>query len=150
MATTAVEPVFVDTNLLVYAKQALSPFNAQATAKLKELAAAGHALWISRQILREYLVTMSHPAALTGPVPMTSLVADVQGFERQFIMAEDGPAVTAQLFRLLTTIQVAGKQVHDANIVATMLGHGIPRLVTHNVTDFNRYASHITVIPLVP
>ena len=32
MVTTIVEPVFVDTNNLIYAQQALSPFNAQATA----------------------------------------------------------------------------------------------------------------------
>ena len=150
MPKTAVEPVFVDTNILVYVKQALSPFNAQATAKLKELAAVGHALWTSRQILREYLVAMSHPAALTGPVPMTALVADVLAFEKQFQMAEDGPAVTAELLNLLSTIPVAGKQVHDANIVATMLSHGIKKLVTHNVKDFNRYAGLITVIPLIP
>ena len=150
MPTTAGEPVFVDTNILVYVKQALSPFNAQATAKLKDLAAAGHVLWTSRQILREYLVAMSYPAALTGPVPMTALVADVLAFENQFQLAEDGPAVTAELLHLLSTIPTAGKQVHDANIVATMLSHGIKKLVTHNVKDFNRYAGLITVIPLVP
>ena len=150
MATTVVEPVFVDTNILVYVKQALSPFNAQATAKLKELAASGHALWTSRQILREYLVAMSHPAALTGPVPMAALIGDVQSFERQFLLAEDGTAVTTELLNLLSTIPIAGKQVHDANIVATMLSHGIQKVVTHNVKDFNRYAGLISVIPLVP
>jgi len=150
MATTAVDPVFVDTNILVYVKQALSPFNVQATAKLKALVAVGHPLWISRQVLREYLVSMSRPGALTSPVSMAALVADVQGFEKQFLLAEDGPAVMAQLLNLLSTIPIMGKQIHDANIIATMLSHGIQRLVTHNVKDFVRYASHITVIPLIP
>ncbi len=150
MATTAVEPIFVDSNLLIFAKQALSPFHAQATAKLQSLAAVGHVLWISRQVLREYLVAMSHPATLTKPVSMANLIADVQAFERQFQIAEDGPGVTSHLLNLLSTIPCLGKQIHDANIVATMMSHGISNLVTHNVADFNRYAGHIKVIPMAP
>ena len=145
MATTAADPIFVDTNLLVYAKQARSPFNAQATAKLQGLATAGHPLWISRQILREYLVTMSHPAALTSPVPMVDLIADVQSFEQQFQVAEDGPTVTGQLLNLLATIPCRGKQVHDANVVATMVNQGIPKLLTHNISPISlvlRSSSH--------
>ena len=33
----------------------------------------------------------------------------------------------------------SGKQVHDANIVATMLAHGVGRLLTFNVADFQRF-----------
>ena len=150
MATTAVDPVFVDTNLLVFAKQAQSPFNSQAIAKLQALAAAGHPLWISRQVFREYLVTMSHPGTLTVPVPMVDLIADIQAFEKQFQIAEDGTGVTLQLLQLLAAIPCSGKQIHDANIVATMVNHGILSLVTHNVADFKRYTGRITVIPMIP
>ncbi len=150
MTTTAVEPVFVDTNNLIYVQQAHSPFNARATAKLLDLESAGHPLWISRQILREYLAAMSRPGGLTAPIPMAGLLSDVRAFQAQFHVAEDGPAVTGYLLNLLAVIPCAGKQVHDANIVATMLAHGIQRLLTHNVADFNRFAAHITVIPLIP
>ena len=51
---------------------------------------------------------------------------------------------------VLAAVPTAGKQVHDANIVATMLAHGIPRLLTHNVTDFTRFAAIIAVEPLIP
>ena len=54
------------------------------------------------------------------------------------------------LLHLLNTIACAGKQIHDANIVATMLTHGIQKLLTHNVADFSRFASQIIVIPLIP
>lgn len=80
MATTAVEPVFVDTNNLVYAQQTLSPFHALATAKLQALASAGHPLWVSRQILREYLAVMSRPGALTASVSLATLITDIQDF----------------------------------------------------------------------
>jgi predicted nucleic acid-binding protein len=150
MATTAVDPVFVDTNILIYAHQALSAFHVQATAKLNALVAAGHGLWISRQVLREYLAVMSRPGALTAPVPMTALLADVQSFQAQFLLAEDGPAVTTHLLNLLGSVPCAGKQIHDANIVATMLAYGIPKLLTNNVADFTRFSAQISVIPLVP
>ncbi|HKI31910.1 MAG TPA: PIN domain-containing protein [Gemmataceae bacterium] len=150
MATTVVEPVFVDANILVYLKVTGSPFHAAARTKLQGLAGAGHPLWLSRQVVREYLAGMSRPGTVTPPLPMSTLLADVQTLLARFLVAEDGPAVTAHLVSLLGSVTCAGKQVHDANIVATMLAHGIPRLLTHNVADFNRFAGHITVIPLIP
>ncbi|HEY7422756.1 MAG TPA: PIN domain-containing protein [Gemmataceae bacterium] len=150
MVTTAVEPIFVDTNILIYSTTALSPFYGVAQSKLDDLAAAGHPLWISRQILREYLAAMSRPGALTTPISMTSLLTDVQAFQTRFLVAEDGQMVTAHLLNLLGTISCAGKQVHDANIVATMLTHGIPKLLTHNTADFNRFSGQITIVPLIP
>ena len=64
MATTAVDLVFVDTNVLMYAELTASPFHPQAVAKLAALRAAGHELWISRQVVREYLAGMSRPEQL--------------------------------------------------------------------------------------
>lgn len=40
----------------------------------------------------------------------------------------------------------AGKQVHGANIVATMLAHGETRLLTFNLADFQRFDSLIELI----
>ncbi len=77
MAMTA-DPVFVDANILIYARQAHSPFNRNSLAKLADLAAAGHALGISRQVLREFLAAMSRPSLTAAPPPMTALIADVE------------------------------------------------------------------------
>ena len=38
---------------------------------------------------------------------------------------------------------VAGKQIHDANIAATMLAHGERRLLTFNTRDFRRFGEGI-------
>jgi hypothetical protein len=43
-----------------------------------------------------------------------------------------------------------GKQMHDANIVAIMRHYAIPYLLTHNASDFGRYAPWVKVLPLVP
>jgi len=150
MATTAGNRVFVDANILIYARYTGSAFHRAAVDGTNALAGAGHELWVSRQTLREYMAATSRPGALTPPLTAADIAADVHAFEARFRLAEDGPAVTAELLSLFTTVPVGGKQVHDMNIVATMLAVGIPTLYTHNVADFTRFAAWITVIPLVP
>jgi predicted nucleic acid-binding protein len=150
MATAIASPVFIDTNVLVFAHSALAPLHTEALSTLQNFFGAGAELWVSRQIFREYLAGMTRPGAFTGAAPLASLLTDIQSFEAQFHVAEDGPAVTAQLLTLLSQVSCGGKQVHDANIVATMLAHGVPNLLTNNPGDFARFAPYITVVPLVP
>lgn len=109
----------------------------------------GTPLWVSRQVLREYLAAMTRPGDLTGTIPLPALLNDVRYFAQRFRVADEGAPVTAQLLALLTEIPVAGRQVHDANIVATMLVYGVRRLLTHNTDDFVRFAAFIEVLPLV-
>jgi len=47
------------------------------------------------------------------------------------------------------TADVGGKQVHDANIVATMQANGGVRLLTDNTADFARFEPIFTLVPLV-
>jgi predicted nucleic acid-binding protein len=43
-------------------------------------------------------------------------------------------------------VPAGGGQVHDANIVATMLTHGERRLLTFNDADFRRYSDRIEMV----
>jgi len=140
---------FVDTNVLVYASQRSSRFHAHAVARLERARHDGEDLWISRQVLREYLATTTRPQPDQAP-PLTAMqaIADVEGFERDFNLAEDGPEVFTTLLGLLRRFPTAGKQVHDANLVATMLVHGVGRLLTFNVADFRRFGAVIALEPV--
>jgi hypothetical protein len=51
-----------------------------------------------------------------------------------------------RLIALLGAIPFGGKQVHDANIIATMQAYRLTHLLTHNVVDFVRFSSLITVL----
>lgn len=146
--TIEVSPIFIDTNVLVYANLAQSPLNSLAVQRLAALNTQGIDLWISRQALREYLSAMTRPGDLTGTIRIESLVADVRYFANRFHMAEDSPDVTTHLLNLMEQIPIGGRQVHDANIVATMRVHSIGRLLTHNTDDFARFSHLIEVIPL--
>lgn len=63
-----------------------------------------------------------------------------------FEILEDGPAVTEWLIMLLREVSVGGRQIHDANIVATMLAHEERRLLTFNTSDFRRYGDRIELM----
>lgn len=141
--------LFIDTNILVYTNLAYSPFHHAATDILNESNEQDVDLWVSRQILRECLAAMSRPNTLTLTPPLPSLAQDVRSFSVQFIVAEETSFVTEKLLELLATIPVGGKQIHDANIVATMLVNRINRLLTRNISDFTRFAHLIEIVPLV-
>lgn len=142
------EAVFVDTNVLVHANSEDSPSRQVARQRLLGLAAAGHPLWISRQVLREYAAVvsrlMNEKNAFDGP----AIVADLRRFERELLVADDTAWVSAQLQALIVSHAVKGKQTHDANVTATMLAHGIKKLLTQNEKDFRRYLPLIEILPL--
>ena len=150
MTTAPADPVFIDTSVLVYSTVTSAPLHKEAFQKLDELRRAGVDLWISRQVLREYMAVLTRPQTYTMPLPAAVVAADVAHFQTAFRIAEDGSLVTTNLLSLLTTVSFGGKQVHDANIAATMLAHGLTRLLTANPGDFSRFGSHIIVISLVP
>ena len=141
------DPVFVDTNVLIYATRRTAFEHAAAQSALARLEGEGRGLWISALILREYLAAVTRPQATSPALPIGTAIADVRGFQQVFSVAEDRPVVLDRLLVLLSAHSGAGRQVHDANIVATMLEHGIYRLLTFNAADFRRFAGIIQLEP---
>ncbi|HEY0071414.1 MAG TPA: PIN domain-containing protein [Chloroflexia bacterium] len=140
--------LFVDTNVLVYASLVNSPLSEQAQNVLRSYKQAGADIWISGQVIREFLATLTRPQVFAQPASAISLRAEVELFTRQYHIAEDNADVTEKLLQIVKSVAVGGKQVHDANIVATMQVYGVTHLLTHNVSDFTRYSKFITVISL--
>ena len=140
------EQTFVDTNVLVYASQKQSKFHTQAVTHLDQARQAGQTLWISRQVLREYLSVVTRPQSGQALLPMPLAISDVQTFERTFNVAEDTPDIFRRLTELLAQVPTGGKQVHDANLVATMLAHVITRLLTFNSSDLRRFSPLVEIV----
>ncbi len=149
MVTTDAKSVFLDTNVLVYASVAEAPLHQVARDAIQAYEQSGNSLWISRQVLREYLAVLTRPQAFTEPIPIETLLVAVQAFATRFQVADETLQVTERLIKIMEQVTVGGRQVHDANIVATMQTYGIEQLLTHNVGDFVRFAELITVLPLV-
>ena len=139
---------FVDTNILLRTYHDTLDHHTDAKALVYSFADAGVDLWISRQVIREYLVQATHPRTLAGPEPLDQTLKRVASLQDGFMVADETPEVTDQLLELLRTYPTRGKQVHDANIVATMLVNGVDTLLTMNVADFQRFHDRINLIPL--
>ena len=138
------EALFVDTNVLVYANIIETPFHEQALTAIKEAHHADRTIWISRQVIREYLVTLTRPQVFEE-LPRATVLEQIGQFTERFKVADDTDAVTEQLIKLLGDFKIGGKQVLDANIVATLLTYDIPCLLTHNVKDFERFENIIRI-----
>ncbi len=138
--------MFLDTNLFIPARFDAAPAHAVARAALNRAERSGEVLRISRQVMREYLAAATRPQAWSAPLPMARALSDLSWMEETYEVLEDGPQVMDLLARLCRDIPMGGKQVHDANIVATMLAYGERRLLTFNVRDFRRFAAHIEIL----
>lgn len=140
--------VFLDTNILLRATPITMPLHQEAASLVASQRATGATIWISRQVLREYIAVTTRPQTFLKPFTADAVAAQIHLFERLFAIADDTAAVTANLLSLLREYPTGGKQVHDANIVATMLAYGISTLLTQNIDDMKRFASKISIIPL--
>jgi predicted nucleic acid-binding protein len=136
---------FIDTNVLVYSTALSAPFRERARAALARLAIKERRS-LSRQILREYLAVMTRQQAWGKALALSEAMADASLFLRRFTVLEDGPSVWEKLVELGQRYAFCGRQVHDANIVATMLAHGEQQLLTFNDADFRRFAGVINII----
>ena len=135
----------IDTNVLIHATATASPDHARARTALAILRARD-LVCLTRQILREYFAATTRPLPWSRALTLAEAVADVDMFLNRFPVLEDGPAVWNELMRLCRAFSFGGKQVHDANIVATMLAHGETRLLTFNAADFRRFVGLIEVV----
>lgn len=145
MATMAAERVFVDTNILASALLPESPRYFHARGILRRLAETDAEVWISRQVIREFLATMTKYEPLWNEVSRAALIDSGRTLESHYCVAEDLPLVAEQLYFLLGHVPTGGKQVHDANIVATMIAYDVRTLLTYNLADFKRFSSFIDI-----
>ena len=138
--------MFVDTNVLVKARIMEAPDHEIARASLERAFAEPEPLRISRQVLREYLAVVTRPQTWPVAIGREEALDDVERLVASYELLEDSPAVTDWLLSLCRQVLVGGRQVHDANIVATMLAYGERRLLTFNPSDFRRYGDRIELV----
>ena len=150
MVTMVANPLFIDTNVLVYATRPATPWHTQAQAALVKALNAKRPCFISGQVIREYYATMTRPDVASGTLSASveDVLVDIAAFQTTFTVLEDTQRVLGALLTLVQTTIVGGRQIHDANIVATMIAHGIGELLTHNGPHFARFNSLITIRPL--
>ena len=140
--------MFADTNSIVRAEFELAPDHEIAERTLKTALDSGRVVYISRQIVREYLAVVTRPQPWSPPLAMQDALERARSLMDKFSILEDGPEVTATLLELCRQVPAGGRQIHDANIVATMLTYNQTRLLTFNPRDFRRYRNMIELVDI--
>lgn len=143
------EAVLVDTNVLLEATAPARDLHSAGRGVFDEWPNRGVRLCLSGQVLREYLVVATRGAEVNGlGLDIGAALDNIAAFlDRSRFLPEDG-AVAQRLREILRTVPCTGKRIHDANLVATGLVHGVTSLVTANARDFERFESLVDVIPL--
>jgi toxin-antitoxin system PIN domain toxin len=131
----------VDTNVLVYAADAESPFHPKCRAFLEEARKDPSAWYLTWAICYEFLRVVTHPRVFRRPWTASQawafLAALVASPSVGFLAHTDRhAAVAAQVISELPL--VAGNQMHDAHTAILMREHGIKTIYTRD-TDFHRF-----------
>lgn len=132
------DKIFFDTNILVYLSSQESPFHLRVLEKVKELIDK-YEIWISRQVLREYAVVMTNSSLLQKPLSSVEVEKDMEKWANIFRVADEIEETTINLRELIVLYDIKGKNIHDANIIATMKTYNIEILFTLDSKDFKRF-----------
>ena len=144
--------VFIDTNILFYANDLTEAFGLQAINRINELAQLNNELFISPQTLKEYAnVTLRNAVyhKLDLPPNITIVRNNIIRFQRDFQMIfenQDSVDKWLNLLPMLTT----SKDVFDFSLASIIISNSIPYILTHNTSDFVKFNSYFTVLPLFP
>jgi len=134
--------VFLDTNILLTATDESRPGHQSARRFVSKSGQKGLHLVMSGQIMREYLVVATRPLHVNGlGLVAKEAMSNVRVFRRYIACFEETTASTTKLLDICEALQLHGKRIHDANLVAIMLTHGIQFLATDNLNDFSSIAS---------
>ena len=138
----------LDTNVLLVLAQPESPLNPVAAKAVFRLAEQGIAISLVSQVIYEFWVVCTRPREVNGlglsPQETFPMIVD---FRSHYPLLLDPPWVYTEWESRVTRHQVAGKQAHDARLVAAMAVHGLTRLLTFNPRHFARYPEIETIDP---
>lgn len=141
--------IAVDTNLLVYAHRADSPFHDAADACVAQCAESAEPWAIPWPCLHEFFAIVTHPRIYAPPTPPGRALDQIDAWLESpslVLLAETG-LHWPQLRALLSKARIAGPAVHDARIAALCLQHGVRQLWSAD-RDFGRFGALRVVNPL--
>ncbi len=138
--------VFIDTNVLLRATVAQFPDYARIKPVVDQRIANGDELWINGQVIREYFNQVTRPQSFMQPVTSDQVAGQYKKLRAVFKIAVETDAVIEQFVTLLQSHPKGGKQVHDTNLIATMVIYQIPILLTLNLEDMKRFGDLVTVL----
>ena len=142
--------IAVDTNILVYAHRAESPFHEQAFACVRGLAECAKPWAIPVACVHEFLSIVTSPRIFVPASRHDEALLQVDAWlaSPQAHLLHSGTQHWRILSELARKAKLQGGQFHDARIAAVCIENGVSVLWTAG-RDFGRFKSLKTVNPLV-
>jgi toxin-antitoxin system PIN domain toxin len=139
-----------DTNLLVYAHRADSPFHSRASRLVKEAAEGAEPWALLWPCLHEFLAVVTHPRIFRQPTEPGAALAQVEAWLSSPVVAVlgEGDGYWEALAGVVRPGRVQGPKVHDARIAALVRFHGVDQLWSAD-RDFSRFPGLPVRNPLV-
>ena len=142
--------IAIDTQILVYAHRADSPWHAPARARIEELVAAGTSWAIPMHCIVEFYSVVTRKGPYRPASTIDQAVDQIDAWLESptlVILSDDGQ--TWEYTRALVRAGlVTGPNVYDARIAAVCLQHGVSELWTHD-RDLSRFPALRTRNPLI-
>lgn len=145
----SVEPGLLDANILAYAVNADAPQHAASRALLEAAHSPATPLYVTSQILCEFYSVITNPrrvAVASSPTEALGVISALLALPGLQVLPIPARAVTGWM-ELLQRHPVAGGDVFDLQIIATMQANGIQRIYTFNSDDFKVFPELAVVVP---
>lgn len=142
--------IAVDTNVLVHAHRADSPFNARAFEVVRTLATGSDAWAIPWPCIHETFNIITHPRIWLPPSSTAAAAAQIDAWlaSPSLVLLGEAPTHWDTLRALALAAKIAGPAVHDARVAALCVDHGVKELWTAD-RDFSRFPRLRVKHPLV-
>ena len=142
--------IAVDTNVLVYAHRADSPFHDRARSALESLAAGARAWAIPWPCAHEFIAVVTHPRIYQTATPAHTAFAQLRALASVANLAfiAEADDYLAQFEPLALAARIRGGAIHDARIAAICLSHGVAELWSAD-RDFSRFPALKIRNPLI-
>jgi toxin-antitoxin system PIN domain toxin len=141
--------IAVDTNVLVYAHRADSPFHAAAASRVASLAEGAAAWAIPWPCLHEFLAIVTHPRIYVPPTPLAVALNQIDAWLESptLVLLAESDEHWSVARPLIASGRVTGARIHDARIAALCQQHRISALWSTD-RDFSRFPDLPVVNPL--
>ena len=142
--------IAVDTNILVYAHRADSPFHARARSTLESLATGAKAWAIPWPCAHEFFAVVTHPRIYKSATPAATAFAQLHALQTLANLAfiAEADDYLQHLEPLALAAKAHGGAIHDARIAAICLSHGVAELWSAD-RDFSRFPALAVRNPLI-
>jgi predicted nucleic acid-binding protein len=134
-------PILIDTSILGRLANQADNSHQVVKSAIAELHRRGEILCITPQNLIEFRNFATRPIAVNGLGLAASAAANLTvTFEASFPLLGETPDIYPAWKAIVSSLNVIGKQVHDARLVAVCHVHAVTHLLTFNVAHFARMA----------